>query len=257
MAMAGAAAVAIGVSAGPAAASTRTARAPNIVMGLKIPSATTSGWAAEQKFKPGDATAFTRVQDSFVLPTVTCDQTGNGIAAFGVSLGGGGDTDQSTAAQVYVRATCMPDGATPIYSTWYQLASALSGPGLAPSPGDTLHLKVTEKAGTYTMSILDITSKKVLISGSGACPSSTCENTSAEVTAGSPPMHPPANFGTVQFGKILVVGNDGKGGGMANAHWKTAKLTQTGAPAPHTASGPLHTLAHPLPHSAFADKWFS
>ena len=41
---------------------------------------------------------------------------------------------------------------------------------------------------------------------------------------------------------------------FGNAHWKTAKLTQTGVI--HTASGPLHTLAHPLPHSAFADKWF-
>ena len=45
----------------------------------------------------------------------------------------------------------------------------------------------------------------------------------------------------------------GTGGGLVNVHWNTAKLTQTGVI--HTASGSLHTLAHPLPHSAFGDKW--
>jgi hypothetical protein len=248
MAMAGAAAVAIGVSAGPAAASTHTARAPHIARG-PITSAVSSGWAAQQIVP---AETFTRVQDFFKLPTVTCDQNPGGIAAFRVSLGSNETAGtQSTAAQVYVLATCKTQGGTPTYSTGYQLASGPAMSGFAPSPGDKLDLKVTEKASTYTLSVKDATSGANL-TGSGIC--GACLNTSAEVTAGSP-SGTPADFGVVHFLGIFVVNGKGKGGGLANAHWNTAKLFQSGAPAPHTVAGMFHTFSGPPPHSEFKDKW--
>jgi hypothetical protein len=249
LAVAGAAAVAIGVSAGPAAASTLTARTP-VHPGVLIPSLTSSGWAAEPILP---AETFTRVQDFFKLPKVTCDQNPGGVAAFGVSLGGGSDTDQNTAAKVYVLATCTPHQAKPTYSTGYQLGSVVSGPGFVPKPGDTLDLKVTESGGSYTLSIKDPTAMKVL-SGSGlSC--SACKNTSAEVTAGSPPGFTPADFGVVHLLGIFVVNDTGVGGGLANAHWNTTKLVYSGPPAPHTVAGMLHTFPGPPPHSGFRDKW--
>lgn len=92
-----------------------------------------------------------------------------------------------------------------------------------------------------------------LTSGKGftaikAC--STCLNSSAEVTAGSPAGILPAPFGAVHFTAIVVVDGAGVSGGLANAAWNTDKLIQSG-PLP-TVAGPLHTFSSP-PHSAFAD----
>jgi hypothetical protein len=170
-----------------------------------------------------------------------------------VSLGGdNSDGTHSTAAQVYVSATCNPNEPMPIYGTAYQLASGPLHLGFAPSLGDTLDLKITKKAGTYTLSAKDTTSGASL-SGSGLCP--TCQNTSAEVTAGSPLGFRPANFGHVNFIGIFVVDNHGTGGGLVNAHWTTTRLAQSGAPAAYTVAGPPHTFVGPPPHSGFPDKW--
>jgi hypothetical protein len=217
-------------------------------MRVLMPPSISSGWAA----KPILSETFTRVQDFFKLPTVNCNKNPGGIAAFRVSLGAD-DTarTQSMAAQVYVLATCKTHGGTPTYSTWYQLASSAPVGGFAPNAGDTLDLKVTENAGTYTLSAKDATSGASL-SGSGLL-CGGCLNNSAEVTAGSPSGSTPADFGVVHFLGIFVVNDKGVGGGLVNPHWNTAKLFQSGSP--RTVAGLPHSFVGPPPHSAFLDKW--
>ena len=106
---------------------------------------------------------------------------------------------------------------------------------------------VTADAGVYTLSVHDLTSGKSF-TVTKAC--STCLNSSAGVTAGSPSGVAPADFGVVHFTSIVVIDGGGVTGGLANAAWNTDKLTQPGSP--HTVAGPLHTFSSPA-HSTFAD----
>ena len=245
MAAAGAAAAVIGVAAGPAAASTPAARAPNItIWGPPISSSIVSGYAAEAS---GPGQSFTLVQDAFVIPKVTCD--GPGIAQFGVGLGGNPIGDQSSTQQVMVSATCKPHNLTPTYAAGYEQGSASMVTEFIPSAGDAVALRVSASGIHYKMSMQDNTNKD---SFGIIVKCSTCQNSSAQVTAGSPAGSTPADFGKVHFTQIQVIGSPGGAGGLVNAAWNTAKLIQLGSP--HTVAEPLQSLGPP-PHSAFWDKW--
>jgi hypothetical protein len=122
-------------------------------------------------------------------------------------------------------------------------------PTFSLAAGDLVEASVTADAGVYTLSVHDLTSGKSF-TVTKAC--STCLNSSAEVTAGSPSGIAPAKFTVVQFNSIVVIDGSGRSGGLANAAWNTGKLTQPGSP--HTIAGPLHTFSSPA-HSTFADTW--
>jgi hypothetical protein len=137
----------------------------------------------------------------------------------------------------------------PFYTAFYRMYPAALVPTFHPNAGDKVTASVTADAGIYTLSVHDLTSGKSF-TVTKAC--STCLNSSAGVTAGSPSGVAPADFGVAHFTNIVVIDGGGVTGGLANAAWNTDKLTQPGSP--HTVAGPLHTFSSPA-HSTFADSW--
>ena len=234
---AGAAAVAVGVTPGLAAAGTAPAGAPRIALVSPI----ASGYAAVPK--SGGAKAFIHVQSDWVVPAVTCTAK-NRTALDRVGLDGITD---ATTEQDGVTEACV--NAVPFYGTFYQMYPAAAVAMFAVAPGDQMQASVTADGSVYTLSVHDLTSGKSF-TVTATCAS--CKDSSAEVTAGSPPGIGPAHFTVVHFTGISVTDSTGTTGGLANAAWTTLKLTQSGSP--HTVAQPLHT-ASPPPHSFFADTW--
>ena len=235
----GATAAVVALSPGLAAASSGAPAVPGIIFVSPI----ASGYAAVPK--SGGAKSFSHVQTTFVVPSVTCSAQ-NATAQTRAGLDGITD---DTVERVGVDEACV--NAVAFYTAWYQMFPAMGSPALTfhPSPGDKVTASVTADAGVYTLSVHDLTSGKSF-TVTKAC--AACQNSSAEVTAGSPSGVAPANFGVVHFTNIVVVDGGGVSGGLANAAWNTEKLTQPGSP--HTVAGPLNT-ASPPPHSFFADHW--
>jgi Peptidase A4 family len=241
LAVAGAAVVVVGVSAGSAAAS------PGASGMLTIPhinSPIASGYAAVPA--PKGAPSFTHVQVTFVVPSVICPGTPDGaIAQQRAGLDGISD---GTIERVGVSEACEI-GKAP-YTAWYQMYPAGAHVLFHPSPGDMLILSVTFGGGVYTFTVDDVTTG-MTYSATATC-ATVCNNSSAQVTAGSPSPPPPADFGVVHFNGIIVTDSLNQVGGLASPYWDTVKLIQTGHP--HTVAGPLSTTSTP-PASAFADHW--
>jgi Peptidase A4 family len=233
---AGAAAAVVALSPGLASASPVAPAVP----GITFVSPIASGYAAVPK--PGGSPDFTHVQSAYRVPKVNCAITPNGIAQTRDGLDGISD---DTVERVGISEACT-NGA-PSYTAWYQMFPAMGSPAptFHPSPGDKVTASVTADAGIYTLSVHDLTSGKSF-TVTKACAS--CLNSSAEVTAGSPPGKPPADFNVVHFAGIAVTDGGGVSGGLANPAWNTVTLTQSGSP--HTVAGPL-----PSPYTAFADTW--
>jgi hypothetical protein len=240
VAVAGAAVVVMGVSAGSAAASPAVSARPAFPV---IHSPIASGYAAVPM--TNGAKSFTHVQVSFTVPAVICPAPSGDIAQQRAGLDGISD---DTVERIGVSESCQA-GTAPD-TVWYQMYPAAAHVLFNPSPGDKLALSVTFSAGVYTFTAHDITTGKTY-SATATCPS-VCNNSSAQVTAGSPAPPPPADFGTVHFSGIVVVDSAGQVGGLASPYWDTVKLVQTGSP--HTVAGPLTTSSAP-PASAFADHW--
>jgi hypothetical protein len=239
-AVAGAAVVAMGLSAGSAAASPAAPARPAFPV-LNSPIA--SGYAAVPM--PNGAKSFTHVQVSFTVPSVVCPAPSGDIAQQRAGLDGISD---DTIERVGISEACQA-GAAP-YTAWYQMYPAAAHVLFHPSPGDKVTLSVSFAVGVYTFTVRDITTAKTY-SATATC-ASVCNNSSAQVTAGSPASTPPADFGTVHFHGIVVVDSAGQTGGLAGPDWDTVKLVQTGSP--YTVAGPLTTSGAP-PTSAFADHW--
>ena len=234
---AGAAAAVVALSPGLASASP----AAPAVSGITFVSPIASGYAALPK--AGGATDFTGVQTTFIVPAVTCTAQ-NATATTRTGLDGITD---STAEIAGVNEACV--NAVPFYTAFYRMFPAAQVPEFHPSAGDQVTASVTAKAGVHTLSVQDLTSGQ---SFTVIKRCSTCQDSSAGVSAGSPSGMMPANFGIVHFTNIVVVDGAGVSGGLANPAWKTLKLTQPGSP--HTVAGPLHTFSSPA-HSTFADTW--
>jgi hypothetical protein len=240
-AVAVAAVVVMGVSAGSAAASPAASARPAFPI-LNSPIA--SGYAAVPM--PNGAKSFTHVQVSFTVPGVVCPVPATGdIAQQRAGLDGISD---DTIERVGISEACQA-GAAP-YTAWYQMYPAKAHVLFNPSPGDQVDLSVNFSGGVYTFTVVDVTTAKTY-SATATC-GSACHNSSAQVTAGSPAATPPADFGTVHFKDIVVTDSAGQIGGLASPNWDTVKLVQTGSP--HTVAGPLTTSLAP-PASAFADHW--
>lgn len=248
--MTAAAAVAC-ASAGPAAAS--TADAPGIP-GLTLTSTWASGYAAVPI--AGGAPAFTSIVAYFTIPGLNCAKTPNATAQFRAGLDGVLD---GTIEHVGVSARCA--GGAPAaphpYTAWYQMAPGAVVPEFHPKAGDTLRASVTVgPPGVYTLSMVDLT-RPLSFTAHAQC--TTCQNSSAQVTAGPPdpggPGKPPADFGTVNFFNILVTDSAGVSGGLADPHWGTDTMVMPKYPGGYTLAGPLTTGGGPPPTSAFSDVW--
>jgi hypothetical protein len=240
LAVAGAAVVAMGVSAGSAAASPAGPARPAFPI---LDSPIASGYAAVPM--TNGAKSFTHVQVSFTVPSVVCPAPGGGVAQQRAGLDGISD---DTIERVGISEACQA-GTAP-YTAWYQMYPAKGHVLFHPSPGDQVNLSVNFSGGVYTFTVADVTTAKTY-SAIATC-KSVCYNSSAQVTAGSPAPTPPADFGTVHFKGIVVVDSAGQIGGLSSPYWGTVKLVQTGSP--HTVAGPLTTSSAP-PASAFADTW--
>jgi hypothetical protein len=250
--LAGAAAALIGLSAGPAAAGTVTA-VPRITGGP-----VTSDWASGYAAVPqaGGATAFTHIQDSYVIPRVNCAKTAQipqAVAQFRTGLDGISD---GTIEHLGVSATCH-QAEFQGYAAWYQMAPAAAVTVFHPKAGDHMQASVTVTApGTYRLTLTDLTHPLLKFSVTQLCAS--CQDSSAQVTAGPPPPGPaaggipPADFGTVHFSGITVTDSGNVSGGLSNPNWGTDTLITPIVPKPYTLAGPLTTVAG---HSAFPDAW--
>jgi hypothetical protein len=240
-AIAGAAAVVVGLSAGSAAASPVASRAP---AGPRIaaPPIIAAGYFATPK--PGSGTSFIHVQDTFVVPQVACTGT-TAIAQQRAGLDGLSD---ATVERVGISEACQ--NAVPAYNAWYQMYPAKGHVEFSmPHAGDRVHLSVTDDGGHFTLSVQDLSSGQNFTVVK-TC--STCQGSSAQVTAGPKTGIPLANFSSVDFMGIQVTDNGGVTGGLKNPAWNTVKMTDPTSP--RAVAGPLHTFAAP-PHSEFVDHW--
>jgi hypothetical protein len=251
-AIAAAAAAAAAMSAGPAAASTAAPAAPAILAG-PFASPWASGYAAVTM--TGGASAFTRILDTYTIPTLNCAKTPNAVAEFRTGMDGITD---GTIERVGVSASCS-DGAPNGDTAWYQMipADPKPVPMFSPRAGDVIHASITVPTpGTYELSLADLTRPALKFTVTQKC--ATCQSSSAEVTAGPQgpgvPWYPPADFGAVHFNGIVVTDSAGVSGGLANPDWSTDRLAQPTTPAPYTAAGLLSSAGPPL-HSLFADVW--
>jgi hypothetical protein len=260
--IAGAAAAVIGAAAGPAAASTATARPPHLIGGtLSVWWA--SGYEAVAKPGPGNASSFTHIDAYFTVPLVNCHPNPPdpppSEAQFRVGLG------QGSIERVGVSETCTP-GSLPRYWTWYQLVSETGAPLSNPlpvnvpsvhvHPGDVLHASVSADGDFYTLAMMDLTTGKHFSVGK-TYPAGN--NSTAQVTAGSPgptppppPFVPPADFGAVSYSRINIVDNLHTAGGFVNPKWNYNTLVQPPVPGSvhYTLAGPLAGLG-----TAFMDLW--
>lgn len=242
-AIAGAAAAAISVSAGPAAASTVTPQ-ELAVPGIAAPPIIAAGYYAVPA--PGSPATFTRIHDTFTIPQVAC----TGSAAIAQQRAGLDGISNATVERVGISEICQQGTGKPAYSAWYQMYPAGAVAKFSPPhAGDTVDLSVTDDGGLFTLAV-DDTSSGQSFTVTKMC--STCQASSAQVTAGPKTGIPLANFGSVDFQGIQVTDSGGVTGGLANPAWNTGKLTDPGSP--RAVAGPLHTFPVP-PHSTFVDKW--
>jgi hypothetical protein len=239
-----------------AQASTVTAAAPSI-MGGPITSDWASGYAAVPE--AGGATAFTHIQDSYIIPRILCPKTAAfpvAIAQFRTGLDGISD---GTIEHVGVSATCH-NAAFKGYAAWYQMAPGAVVTKFHPKAGDLMQASITVTApGVYQLSLIDLTRPLLKFTVTKTC--ATCQDSSAQVTAGPPPPGPaaggipPADFGLVSYSDIMVTDSGNVSGGLSNPAWGTDKLITPPVPSPYTVAGPLSTILGPPSYSAFNDIW--
>jgi hypothetical protein len=135
-------------------------------------------WSGYAVTPPTSSSKFNAVSSTFVQPSVKCPG-GIGGAGLGTSEWVGLDGfDNQTVEQDGTDAFCGGSGHTePMYEAWYEMYPAGSVNVFSVSAGDRISASVTYKAGKFTLTIADTTSK-ASYTKSAAC--GTCERSSAE-----------------------------------------------------------------------------
>lgn len=118
---------------------------------------------------------FTSVQSDFIQPSIVCSGAPDRFMAAWVGLDGFTD---KTVEQDGTFATCAGKGnRTPTYVAWYEMYPAGSVDVFPVNAGDEIQTSVAFGAGTFTLSITDVTTTQTQ-SVLAACGS--CRRTSAE-----------------------------------------------------------------------------
>jgi hypothetical protein len=190
---------ALGLAAGPAAASTST------------------NWAGYVVSAPG--AAFSDVKGTWVQPTATCTNA-NAASAFWIGLGGAAQSSTGL-EQIGSSADCQ--SGSPSYYGWYEILPAASV--MLPvqiSPGDTISAEVAATDTTFTFTLADVTT------GETYSTTTTVANPavdSAEWIAEAPSLCvskckilPLANFGSVGFSAASATANTHTGT-ISDALW--------------------------------------
>jgi hypothetical protein len=135
-------------------------------------------WSGYAVTPPASSSKFTSVSSTFVQPSVKCPG-GIGGAGLGTSEWVGLDGfDNQTVEQDGTDAFCAGSGKTvPTYQAWYEMYPAGSVNVFNVNAGDSISASVTYKAGKFTLTIADTTSK-ASYTKSAAC--GNCERGSAE-----------------------------------------------------------------------------
>ncbi len=135
-------------------------------------------WSGYAVTPPTSSSKFTSVSSTFVQPSVKCPG-GVGGQGLGTSEWVGLDGfDNQTVEQDGTDAFCGGSGHTvPEYKAWYEMYPANSANVFDVNAGDSISASVTYKAGKFTLTIADTTSKASYTT-SAAC--GNCARTSAE-----------------------------------------------------------------------------
>jgi Peptidase A4 family len=135
-----------------------------------------SGYADGASTTP--AGTFTAVSGSWTAPSVKCSKEDE-ITVDWVGLDG--MFGSGSLEQAGTLAWCY-EGA-PLYATWWEMyptGTGLTEVGTTLRPGDKITASVTRKGSKYTLSVTDATTPANSFTTSQSCPTSTCEDTSAE-----------------------------------------------------------------------------
>lgn len=183
-------------------------RAP--LVGLRVrgtAQAESTNWAGYADDNSAGNT-YTQVQATWVQPAVSCNPTGQELAAFWVGLDGFND---GTVEQDGSLAYC--DNGVASYYDWWEMYPANAVQIVAPvSPGDTLSSFVVYSNGAYDLHVEDQTNPSASFTTTQRC-SSTCSNSSAEWIA----ERPSTSTGLAvlpDFGKWSVIGARVRSGGV-------------------------------------------
>ena len=139
-----------------------------------IPSFNWSGYADGASTTP--AGTFTAVSGSWTAPSVTCSAEDQ-ITVDWVGLDG---TFSGAPEQLGTMAWCYQG--SPFYFTWWEMppSSTLTEVGKTLQPGDKISASVTRSGSKYTLNLTDATTPANSFTIKQTCPTTTCQDTSAE-----------------------------------------------------------------------------
>ena len=138
--------------------------------------------------------SFTRVEGSWIVPTVNCSITPGTYSAFWVGLDG---YSSSTVEQIGTDSDC--DGDTPAYYAWYEFYPKFpKSISLSVSPGDKMSAQVSYNGAEFTITITNDTTGQSF-SQSSKLPQA--KRSSAEWIAEAPSSGLLSDFGAVSFGE--------------------------------------------------------
>jgi hypothetical protein len=240
--VAGAAALALALGAGPALAGPAATlrHAAFTPAGVAdIGTQTSSNWAGYAVTDSGTAaatgaapTTFSNVSGSWTQPAAACTAAGQTYSAFWVGLGGDSDSSQAL-EQIGTEANCSATGRAS-YSVWYELVPAAPVTvKLKLAPGDAVSASVAVTGQAVSLRIADATRRTVFTRNlTMASPDVTSAEWIAEAPStcgtygGCRPL-PLANFGTATFTGASVTG-DGHTGTISDPTWTATAVNLQG-----------------------------
>jgi hypothetical protein len=141
-----------------------------------MPSYNWSGYADGASTTP--AGTFTAVSGSWTAPSVKCGKEDE-ITVDWVGLDG--MFGSGSLEQLGTLAWCYEG--SPLYATWWEMyptGTGLTEVGTTLKPGDQITASVSRKGSKYTLKLTDATTPANSFTVKQSCPTSTCEDTSAE-----------------------------------------------------------------------------
>jgi hypothetical protein len=189
-----------------------------------------TNWSGYSVTEPaGKPVSFTRATATWKQPRATCG-TGDGRAAIWVGLGGAGSSS-SGLAQIGTTADCR--SGKPGYTAFYEVtpSPAVFVERFTIGAGDTITATVSIAAGTVSFRIDNLTNR---LRFTGSLPATAADHRSAEWIVEAPAgctgaacgQASLANFGSVSFTKVAVVGN-GHAGTLLDPKWHTTAISLT------------------------------
>jgi hypothetical protein len=189
---------------------------------------TSRNWDGYITYDSSEGTDFDTVKATWTQPTVTCPKP-DAWTVFWVGLDGWWN---DTVEQGGSSAQCV--NGVPQYTTWWEMYPTYAIVSMFTiHAGDKITAKVTYKTimATFVIAVTDLTTGKSFTEDKQCASNITCDRSSADVIAEDVgtfgnSYYPLADYGTMKFEAASVSDVNGHSGGIVDAHWLNAGVTE-------------------------------